>query len=42
MYVYSFSNENLNFARQLFDPDEKLKILECIKHQFLLKNNMQF
>ena len=33
---------NLNFVGQLFDTHGKLKPQECIKHQFLLKNNMQF
>ena len=41
-YFYSFSNSNLNFVGQLFDTDGKLKSWECIKHQFSLKNNMQF
>ena len=30
------------FICQLFDTDGKLKSLECVKHQFLFKNNMQF
>ena len=33
---------NLNFVGQLFDADGKLKPREWVKHQFLLKNNMQF
>ena len=35
-------NRNLNFVGQLFDIDGKLKPCKYIKHQFLLKNNMQF
>ena len=42
IYLYSFSNRNLNLVGQLFGADGKLKSWECIKHQFLLKNNMQF
>ena len=42
IYVYNFSNRNLNFVSQPFDTDGKLKPWECVKHQFLLKNNMQF
>ena len=42
IYLYNFSNRNLNFVGQLFDTDGKLKSWECIKHQFLLKKNMQF
>ena len=42
IYLYNFSNRNLNFVGQLFDTDGKLKPWECVKHQFLLKNNMQF
>ena len=41
-YLYSFSNKNLNFIGQLFDTDRRLKPWECIKQQFLLKNNMKF
>ena len=40
--IYNFSNRNLNFAGQLFDTDGKLKPWQCVKHQLLLKNNMQF
>ena len=39
---HSFSNSNLNYVGQLFDTDGKLKSWECIKHQFSLKNNVQF
>ena len=42
IYLYSFSNRNLNFVGQLFDTDGKLKSWECIKRQFLLKNKMLF
>ena len=42
IYLYNFLNRNLNFIGQLFDTDEKLKSWDCVKHQFLLKNNMQF
>ena len=42
IYLYNFSNRNLNFVGQLFDTDGKLKSWDCVKHQFLLKNNMQF
>ena len=42
IYLYNFSNRNLNFVGQLFDTDGKLKSWECKKRQFLLKNNMQF
>ena len=42
IYFYNFSNRNLNFVGQLFDIDGKLKSCDCVKHQFLLKNNMQF
>ena len=42
IYLYNFSNRNLNFVGQFLDTDEKLKSWECLKHQFLLKNNMQF
>ena len=41
-YFYSFSNSNLNSIGQLFDTDGKLKSWECIKHQFSLKNEVQF
>ena len=41
-YFYSFSNSNLNFTGELFDTDGKLKSWDCTKHQFSLKNNMQF
>ena len=33
---------NLNFVGQLFDTDRKLKSWECVKHQFILKNNIRF
>ena len=42
IYLYNPSNRNLNFIGQLFDTDGKLKSWECVKHQFLLKNNMLF
>ena len=42
IYLYKFSNRNLNFVGQLFDTDGKFKLWECVKHQFFLKNNMQF
>ena len=42
IYLYNFSNRNLNFVGQLFDTHGKLKPWECVKHQFLLKCNMQF
>ena len=41
-YFYTFSNSNINFVGQLFDTDGEMKSWECIKHQFSLKNNMQF
>ena len=41
-YLYSFSNNSLNFVGQLFESDGKLKSWECNQHQFSLKNNMQF
>ena len=41
-YFYSFSNSNLNFVGQLLDTDGELKSWDYIKHQFSLKNNMQF
>ena len=34
--------DDLSFVGQLFDTDGKLKSWECTKHQFSLKNNMQF
>ena len=40
--MHSFFNRNLNFVRLLLDNNGKLKSWECIKHQFLFKNNMQF
>ena len=42
IYLYNFSNRNLNFVGQLFDTDGKLKSWDCVKHQFLLKYNIQF
>ena len=42
IYLCNFSNRNLNFVGQLFHTDGKLKSWDCVKHQFLLKNNMQF
>ena len=42
IYLYNFSNRNLNFVGQLFDTDDELKSWDCVKHQFLFKNNMQF
>ena len=42
IYLYNFSNRNLNVVGQFFDIDGKLKSWDCVKHQFLLKNNMQF
>ena len=42
IYLYNFSNRNLNFVGQLSDTDGKLKSWDCVKHLFLLKNNMQF
>ena len=42
IYLFSFSNRNLNLLGQPFDADGEFKSWECIKHQFLLKNNMQF
>ena len=42
IYLYNFSNRSLNFVGQLFDSDGKLKSWECVKHQFLLKDNMRF
>ena len=31
IYLYSFSNRNLNFVSQFFDSDGKLKSWECVK-----------
>ena len=42
IYLYNSSNRTLNFVGQLFDTDRKLKPCECVKQQFLLKNNIQF
>ena len=42
IYLYNFSNRNLNFVGQLFDADGKMKSWECIKHQVLLKKKIQF
>ena len=42
IYFYNLSNRKLNFIGQFFDTDSKLKSWDCVKHQFLLKNNMQF
>ena len=42
IYPYNFSNRNLNFVGQVFDTDGKLKSWDRAKHQFLLKNNVQF
>ena len=50
IYLYSFSNRNfiglhfigINFIGLHFDTDGKFKSWECIKDQFLLKDNMQF
>ena len=41
-YLYSFSNNNLNFVGQLFDSDRKLKRWECINTSFLLKPTCSF
>ena len=32
IYLYNFSNKNLNFVGKLFDTDGKLKSWDCIKH----------
>ena len=42
IYLYNFSNRNLNFVGQHFDTNSKLKPWECVTQQFLLKSNMQF
>ena len=42
IYLYNFLNRNLNFVGQLFDTDGKFKSQDCVKHELLLKNNMQF
>ena len=42
IYPYNFPNRNLNFVGQVFDTDGTLKSWDCAKHQFLLKNNVQF
>ena len=34
IYLYNFSNRNLNFVGQLFDTDGKLKFWDCIKQVF--------
>ena len=42
IYLYNFSNRNLNFVGQLFDTDGKLKSWDCVKRQFLLKIQFQY
>ena len=42
IYLYNFSNRNLNFVGQLFGTDSTLKPWESVKQQFFLKSNMQF
>ena len=42
IYLYNFSNRNLDFVGQLFDTDGNLKSWDCVKHQLPLRNNIQF